>query len=312
MSGHLQTLAAENGLVYASDIITNGISLIPSIVKELVEDLAVTRFQVTLDGPVEIHDARRPTKSGTPTFRSIFRNVIQATKSQSFCERKCTLNLRCNVDQHNAEYIDDLIDMVIDAGLQRSLLMTFSPVVDWGEIKGSKRALSAPEFARREVKWLQKLLANDFKVQLLPKRRYGACMVVNPSSEVIDAYGKVYSCWEMPYTPTYQSSIEDRLAFDGQPEHPEDRVASEPPGNAIALISKDSMKWKLRNWHDELTQGDYGCVSCEFLPVCGGACPKSWVEGRPPCPSFKFNTPDKLALTILQSQGDSARESQHV
>ena len=41
---------------------------------------------------------------------------------------------------------------------------------------------------------------------IIPERSYEVCMVVNPSSEVYDANGNIYPCWEFPYTPMYENS----------------------------------------------------------------------------------------------------------
>jgi uncharacterized protein len=38
-----------------------------------------------------------------------------------------------------------------------------------------------------------------------------------------------------------------------------------------------------------------------MLPVCGGACPKSWAEGRRACPPNKFNIKEKLILSYLST-----------
>jgi uncharacterized protein len=52
----------------------------------------------------------------------------------------------------------------------------------------------------------------------------------------------------------------------------------------------------MRHWYDEIPTNDSWCKSCKFLPVCGGACPKSWYEGNPACPSFKFNIDERLMM----------------
>ncbi|WP_449399536.1 SPASM domain-containing protein [Chryseobacterium wanjuense] len=49
-------------------------------------------------------------------------------------------------------------------------------------------------------------------------------------------------------------------------------------------------------WESEIKTGKSYCLTCNFFPVCGGACPKSWMEGNIPCPSFKYNMPERLRL----------------
>ncbi len=50
---------------------------------------------------------------------------------------------------------------------------------------------------------------------------------------------------------------------------------------------------RLGDFNDKVEAGQYDCSSCRMLPVCGGACPKEWLEGHKPCPSAKQNMPDR-------------------
>jgi uncharacterized protein len=40
-----------------------------------------------------------------------------------------------------------------------------------------------------------------------------------------------------------------------------------------------------------------------MLPVCGGMCPKSWVEGVPACPPAKFNIAERLMIRYAVERG---------
>jgi uncharacterized protein len=52
----------------------------------------------------------------------------------------------------------------------------------------------------------------------------------------------------------------------------------------------------LGSFNERVGRGEYPCSSCRMLPVCGGACPKSWLEGYEPCPSALYNIEDRLLL----------------
>jgi hypothetical protein len=58
----------------------------------------------------------------------------------------------------------------------------------------------------------------------------------------------------------------------------------------------------LGNFNSRVAQGEYPCSSCRMLPVCGGACPKKWLEGFEPCPSAKRNIKERLLLYYSQSR----------
>lgn len=45
------------------------------------------------------------------------------------------------------------------------------------------------------------------------------------------------------------------------------------------------------------------CSNCALLPVCGGYCPKHWIDGnKDVCPSIKHNIKDLLQLKYLLTQ----------
>jgi len=102
-------------------------------------------------------------------------------------------------------------------------------------------------------------------------------MVVHQKSEVYDAYGNIYPCWEFPYTPFYEQ--EEYLI-----------------GNVKLPAETYNTHAKTRDWHEDIKDPNIWCSKCKFFPVCGGACPKSWYEGQPACPSFKYNIEDRLFL----------------
>jgi hypothetical protein len=57
---------------------------------------------------------------------------------------------------------------------------------------------------------------------------------------------------------------------------------------------------------DQVEAGAFGCSRCPLLPVCGGACPKEWIEGRAPCPSSKRNIAQRLLLAAAFERMDRA------
>ena len=69
----LRALADEFACEYRSLIVTNGLMLSDTLAAELVKDLGIREFQITLDGPAEIHDARRRMKGGGAHLRSHLR-----------------------------------------------------------------------------------------------------------------------------------------------------------------------------------------------------------------------------------------------
>jgi uncharacterized protein len=77
--------------------------------------------------------------------------------------------------------------------------------------------------------------------------------------------------------------------------------------SALLNLSGDDLpvfrpRGEFDGWYDEVEAGASWCRKCVFFPVCGGSCPKQWHEGRPACPSFKYEASALLDL-IAQDAG---------
>lgn len=270
----------QNGLGYMSNMITNGLSLKENIFTELVEVCKVNHFQITIDGTKENHDKRRITKSGESTYDIILQNIINCTNLPIFRSERCGLAIRMNIDHTNSDSILDFLHELASHNLQDKISLQFSPIVDWGDNNASEKSLNKTDFAEIEIDWFMEAHKLGFNYELVPARSYGPCMVVNPDSEVYDAYGNIYPCYEMPYTDAYKDPkfLIGNLKFDE------------------ATYNNDAFT---RSWFNDVVQGKSTCRECRFFPVCGGGCPKQWLLGTPACPSFKFNMEDRLVLQYL-------------
>lgn len=80
--------------------VTNGYTLSGYV--PLLQETYVKEIQVTLDGPAEIHDARRMLRGGQGTFRQIASGIDSALAAG------IPINLRVVVDRENAPYLPEL------------------------------------------------------------------------------------------------------------------------------------------------------------------------------------------------------------
>ena len=253
----------------------------------MVEDLHIKAFQITIDGTKEHHDNRRMTKSGNDTFDIIYNNVVNCVNSQTFKDFTPSISIRINIDKENASSVETLIQMLKDSDILDKISLSFSPVFDWEGNNANSNSLSVDEFSNKEIDW--SLLVDDLNGNignLIPQRKPVSCMVDNPDSEVFDAFGNIFSCYELPYTKKYQNKnyIEGNLVKQGD-------------------INKNI---EIRNWQESVKTKKYSnCIECKFYPVCGGGCPKDWIEGRPACPPFKFNMEEKLLLHYFLKQSNN-------
>lgn len=267
--------AEETGTEYRSAIVTNGSLLTVALLVDLHERAGITRVEVTLDGPPDVHDRRRPMKSGQPTFSRIVRVLAASLRTESLAE--LTFSVRTNVDERNiAEILSYVSDPSLELLRSPRVSFYFAPVHPWGNdladlIPRRRR------YADAEVAWMTKLLERGLNVGTLPQGPVGiVCSAVTRRAELDDPTGRVFSCSEQPLVPSRAgTSLADARTLD--------------PGALRPTGMFDG-------WHTQLVRGEVPCRECVLLPVCGGACPLAWSEGRVPCPSLKENAQERIRL----------------
>ncbi len=279
LTPELQALATSFGCQYQAKIITNGLALTDKIATEIVNELGVNSIEITLDGVAEFHDNRRMQKNGKPTFDKIFVNLISLANRQDL---DVEIIIRCNVDRQNYESVSPLLLMLASFGLQERINFYIAPIHSWGN-DAHTRSLEAEEFAAWEIRWLSEMVELGFKPAFIPSRKPVVCMAVKRSAELVDAYGSIFNCSEVSYVPTYGKDNEYAIAH---------------------LSGKQTLgkRERLGNFNEQISQGKYPCSDCRMLPVCGGACPKAWLEGLEPCPSAKRNIEQRLLLSYAVSR----------
>jgi len=287
LSPRILRLCKERNIAYSAHIVTNGLNLKFDLFRELVQDHRITSYQITIDGDEEFHDMRRMLKNNGQSFSIIYNNVKSIVSSPFYKDSKAKINIRSNVDSENRDNVLSFIDKLHADDVLGKVGFYVSPVHDWGDLKASEvHGISKEDFADFEIEVLLKLMEYGVldKATIIPARTKTPCMVVSSTSEVLDAYGNVSTCWEIPYTPYYDGS--DYYS-----------------GNLLTDASVDSTNAPMRNWFNEMPDNSSWCKNCNFLPMCGGACPKNWKEGTSACPSFTFNIDDRIFLKYYDSIG---------
>jgi len=106
---NLQAICMErNGKYNVNSMITNGY-LLSGEVAERLQAMNITSVQITLDGPPEIHDRRRPLADGSGTFAAIVKNMKAA-------KDRLNIVVRVNVDKNNPAAIYRLREIFDDQG----------------------------------------------------------------------------------------------------------------------------------------------------------------------------------------------------
>ena len=286
LTPRLKELADNHNLAYSSKMTTNGLSLKLNVFLDLVKNHHIRSFEITLDGTEEFHDKRRFLKSGEKSYKIILENLIDILNYEGYDKLNAAITIRCNVDQTNDEGASLLIDELKALGLNKKIRSFYvAPIHSWGN-DAHLKSLEVEQFADKEIGWLMHCLKSEINSTILPMRKKQTCMAVDPTAELVDAYGNIYNCTEISYVPTYDDS---------------DYIL----GNLKTVSSNDLLpKRHFIDWYDLIKENKSNspCHTCKILPVCGGACPKTWKEGIFSCPPIKFNIEDRIALSYLIAQ----------
>ncbi|HPD06409.1 MAG TPA: radical SAM protein [Candidatus Bipolaricaulis sp.] len=92
---------AERG--WELEVVTNGVDLTRYI--PLLKECRVSQVQVTIDGPQNVHDHRRPRTSGRGSFAAIVRSVGEALRAE------LPVAVRVNVDYQNLHHAPHIADL---------------------------------------------------------------------------------------------------------------------------------------------------------------------------------------------------------
>jgi uncharacterized protein len=273
----LQSLAKAFDCTYGARIVTNGLALTAKVATELVTQHGVNIIDITLDGPAEYHDARRFQKNGQPTFDRIFSNLVSVARA----DLDVQIKVRTNVDESNFAGVVPLLRLLAAEGIQNRVQYYVAPIHSWGN-DANTTALPPKEFAAKEIEWFCEMFRLGFLPGLIPTIKPVVCMAVQAKGLLVDATGTLFNCTEVPYVPAYGT----------------------PNRFAIGTVTDGEVEGRrnlLSGFNDRIAREEYPCSSCRMLPVCGGACPKAWLEGYEPCPSALHNIEERLVLAAAMA-----------
>ncbi len=277
----------DNGdIKYDATIVTNGWLLNKSVSKLLV-DLGVKQCQITLDGPRDVHNSRRPYLIAAPTFDKILNNL-------SLSDPRLGITVRVNVDKRNIKKIvPEIFDQLDEAGLRGKIGTYFAPVTAYTDVCAN--TVGSCLFVKETWSKLHTQLQfaaykRGYGMPVLPKSLPNVCVADNVNSWVFGANGLVYKCWNHVTQP--EKAV---LNLNTEIETPKMKV------------NLDS--WM--NWHiEDLSE----CCDCKVLPQCMAGCLdlgilKSVKPSRGYCNELKYNLPEMLATYYLSfKQSESAKQ----
>ena len=273
MEAALRQYAAERHLsVRPSTIITNGYLLDRAMATRL-RDSGVEEAQITLDGPAEIHDARRKLANGHGTYHRIIENLRQSVDI-------LRIGVRVNVDRLNIDSTVGILDDLRAHDLLDKIYLYFAQVTASTTVCADirDRCLSTEEFSHGQLDLYRALIDRGFyQIEYPMLAPGGHCGADVDNAFVVGPNGDIFKCWEELSTD-HSHSVGSVLQ-------------SEPTDHQLETLNR------YLGWDPFERQG---CRECEVLPVCMGGCPRHAIEQtdqtKGACCSWKYNLRDMLTL----------------
>jgi len=268
-------ICEEKKARYSAGIITNGFLLTPDTLNKLLK-LNISFAQITIDGPEEIHNLRRPLLRKGPTYKTIIENIISISENVPFF-----VSIRVNLDQRNREHILELLLDLKTKNLhdRKNISIYFSPVsaFTYSCKDVVEHCMFTKEFALKEVELFKEAMKLGFKIKSYPASQIASCGAIRPNSFVVEPDGTLQSCWNtVGRKDTKIGSIN---------------------GSSIE-VNDNYDKWLSWSPFDKK-----GCNNCTILPLCMGGCPyKSLYKSellpskKSTCTSHKYNLKHMIEL----------------
>lgn len=276
------SLCKVHEVEYSAFIITNA-----SLLKD--EDILsfkkynIRGAQITIDGPKEMHDARRVNCAGGSTFELLLENV-----------NKLLLNdidviIRINIDKENIDTVNDLL-----AILKNKIIKPEKVKIDFGKVTAltevcksvENECFNGGEYADLLLPLYAKAISYGFvmnRMAVYPSPRFNYCTADYANSFVIDVDGDIHKCW---------NHVGNKNQSCGNLQN-----------NDMELSSK-YLEWV--QWDPFRIEK---CKNCNLLPVCMGGCPDTARQNNniPVCDSIKFNI-DKVIDFYYKQLGRGINE----
>jgi uncharacterized protein len=275
LTDNFKRLCKKHKCKYAAGIITNGY-LWDRKTAKLFKKWNVNNVQITLDGPPDIHDTRRPLAGGRSSFEKILHNIEETSDI-------IPINVRINTDKSNSARVLELLEILKARGLSSKINIYFAQVQDYTEacanIGGS--CYSSREYSGLEVRLSQQAQKMGFLSTKYPRVVNGGyCTADRISGMVVAPSGLLFKCWN-------QISEDENQAV----------------GNLLDQEQKSLYRNNMEKWLAWDPFVNQECRDCKILPLCMGGCPHNALYRKkskePRCESWKYHLIEMLNLTYL-------------
>jgi uncharacterized protein len=268
LSKAFMDICRKKDVTYTASIVTNGYLLDEKTAEKLVS-WQVKDAQITIDGPPEIHDERRPHVNGGKTFRKIMGNVKTAANQMA-------IKIRMNVDERNRDSVMDMVDILGREGLYGKVSLYLGHVYPYTDACSdvSGWCLNEEDFSVLGMEAALETIHRGLGGVGIPISRNHWCMADSEYAYVVTPSGGIAKCWNEVANP---SAEVDHLLKP-----------------ATAWMKKKLERWRCRD------PFELECADCLLLPICMGGCPYVFERsGKLECHLWKHHIKERVCLYYL-------------
>lgn len=185
-------------------VITNGYYLDQFL--DLIERYRFTAVKITIDGPREIHDARRSPPGEKHSFDRIIRNAVDVLKTGKL------VTFRTNVNRENMDVIDRMTKEYQDLGLTAYPNFQYYFCATMDSFERAENTVSNVDVMEKIGLQCGKFPYNSAYARMhrrlvgyMEGKRYqnlrSEFCVAHSGKYTVDPFGNVYTCWDMMHNP---------------------------------------------------------------------------------------------------------------
>jgi len=236
---------------FSAHIVTNGYLLTPDKIK-LLKDLNIEEIQITLDGPPEIHNIKRPLQSGKETFNKIINNTKSVLK-----ETNINVVIRVNIDKKNSDYYYSFQKYLLNEFNSEKLFIYPAMIHNFEDNKSclvtTGCLLDKNEYSKFLIEQFNK--NKNINLNYFPSPPDIECMAKHINAFLIGADGDIYKCWlDIGNKNKRIGNIND---------------ATIKNYNVLSMYMVEMDVFE-----------DEKCSNCILLPSCVGGCPNERIAAK--------------------------------
>jgi uncharacterized protein len=253
--------------------VTNGVYLHEYC--DLFKDLKIGEFQITVDGPPEVHDRRKRALDGKGSFERIMRGIEEAVKFEF------PINFKIVIDRENIDSIPELAEIVDGKGWLDLPEDRFKIQLAENAALSCMKKVAERDNYMRPVEILKSLYKEGQRNSSVNKLFQPFCMGL-----------RVLYLTGMPPHPRFGACSAGVLQLCFGPDgyaypcmvhlgFPDHSIGTYYP--EVEINEKE-----LEKYQDQSTRSVEECEECDMKYVCGGRCvPSVQTLNTSPCPDVK-------------------------